>query len=71
MGGKREVVRKWEGAEEVVPAGWRRLQKWKRERRAQKAILAWVQPNLLFTFKGDNHHASVNSRSLLLMKNWC
>lgn len=71
MGGKRKAVRKWEGAEEVVPAGWRRLQKWKRERRAQKAILAWVQPNLLFTFKDDKHRASVNSHSLLLMKNWC
>lgn len=75
MGSKRKAVRKWEGAEQVASAGWRRLQKSKMERkRAQKTVLACAQQKLLFTFQDDKdekHHASVNNHCLLLMKNCC
>lgn len=63
MGGQRKFLRKYEGTEEVVPAGRRLFREWKRgRRRTQKANLAWVRPSLLCTFKDDKHHASVNNQ---------
>ena len=50
MGSKRKAVRKWEGAEQVASAGWRRLHKSKMERkRAQKTVLASAEAALHFS----------------------
>ena len=41
MGSKRKAVRKWEGAEQVASAGWRRLQKSKMERKREVGSHLW------------------------------